>query len=135
MANGDITSVKILGSFNIGGGGATAAGGAANNKVLTWGQIVGTWEDTHGLNLVNVGGFGALGLSSCDFIRFDVVSSGASGSPVYSAEAATWTAGIGRDDENIYVVTDGDTNPVTEGHIVVLNFLACGDSNEVADLT
>jgi hypothetical protein len=131
MANGDITSVKILGTFNIGGGGATADGAAANNKVLTWGQIVGTWEDTHGLNLVNEGGFAALGLASCDFIRFDVVSVNA----VFNIEADMWTAGIGRDDENVYVVKDGDTNPATEGHVVVLNYLACGDSNEVADLT
>jgi hypothetical protein len=134
MANGDITSVKILGSFTIGGGGATVLGGAANNKVLTWGQIVGTHEDTHGMNLVNVGGFAALGLSSCDFIRFDVVSVGASGTPVYNVEQDMHTAGIGRDDENIYVVKDGDTNP-TAGHVCVINFLACGDSNAAADLT
>jgi hypothetical protein len=131
MANGDITSIKVLGSFTIGGGGVTTGGGAANNKVLTWGQIVGPWENTHGLNLVRYGGFGALGLSSCDFIRFDVVSVNA----VFNIEQDMWTAGIGRDDENIYVVLDGDTNPTSEGHVVVLNFLACGDSNEAADLT
>jgi hypothetical protein len=130
MANGDISSVKVLGSFTIGGGGTGALGGAENNKVLTWGQITGAWEDTHGLNLVTVGGFAALGLASCDFIRFDVVSSNA----VFNIEQDMWTAGIGRDDENIYVVKDGDTNPA-EGHVVVLNFLACGNSNEAADLT
>jgi hypothetical protein len=130
MANGDITQIKILGSFTIGGGGATTSGGAANNKVLTWGRIVGTHEDDHGLNLVRYGGFAALGLSSCDFIRFDVVSSNA----VFNIEQDMWTAGIGRDDENIYVVKDGDANPAA-GHVVVLNFLACGDSNEAADLT
>ena len=129
MANGDITKIKILGTFNIGGGGKTAAGGAANNKVLTWGQITGSHEDTDGLNLVRYGGFKALGLSSCDFIKFDVVTSNS----VYNIEQDMFTAGIGRDDENIYVVKDGATNP-TAGHVVVLNFLACGDSNAAADL-
>ncbi|MBW2638358.1 MAG: hypothetical protein JRC86_12740 [Deltaproteobacteria bacterium] len=90
--------------------------------------MAGVWEDTDGLNLVRYGGVGALGLSSCDFIRFDVVSV----NTAFNIEQEMWTAGLGRDDENIYVVKDGDTNPAAT-NVCVINFLACGDSNVSAD--
>lgn len=130
MANGDITHVKELGRFTIPGGGHNLAGGAKNNKVMTWGEINGTWEDTNGLNLNNVGGRRALGLETLDYIQLYVKTVNA----VYSGDEAIFTAALGEDSEEIYVVLDGTTNP-TAGQICVLSYFAIGDDVSVADLT
>ncbi len=135
MANGDITSIKILGKFDIPGGGHTALGGASNTKTAVWGRITGVWEDTDGLNLVRYGGFGALGLTNCDVIRFDVVTVNGT----YNIDEGIWIAGIGRDDENIYLAIDGGQGGAGDNpsatHICAVNFFAIGDSNAAPDLT
>jgi hypothetical protein len=137
MANGDISSVKTLGSFTIGGGGHNTSGVAQNAKVATWGQITGTWADTTGLLLDAKGGISALGLASCDVIKFDVVSVNG----VFSIEEAMWTGHAirtsGGDISGVLVQVDmgaGTGNP-TAGHVCVVNFFAVGNSNAAPSLT
>jgi hypothetical protein len=138
-SNGDITHIKVFGKFSIPGGGHSRDGVAQNNKVMVWGEIKGTHEDTYGLNFsaatALAGGFAAIGLETCDVIKFDVVSSNG----VYNTEAAMFTAGIDRVNAagtggDIFVTIDGTTNP-TAGHVVILRFMAVGNSNAAPALT
>ena len=76
MADGDVTSVKRLGSIVLPGGGNTTAGGQKQNKVLVWGQINCTYHST-GVDFASATGiYGAggsvplaLGLDTIDFIE------------------------------------------------------------------
>jgi hypothetical protein len=129
MANGDITHVKELGRFTIPGGGRTLGGVAKNNKIIVWGEISGTWEDSNGLNLNNEGGRTALGLDTLDYIAFEVKTSGGTN----NADEACFTAHLGRDSEEIYVLNDGSTNP-SAADTVVLAYFAIGDANNAPDL-
>lgn len=134
MANGDLTAIKILGSWTIPGGGHTTTGAASNSKRAVWGQFTGPSEDTDGLNLIRYGGFAALGLAACDVIKFDVVSVNA----VFNVDEQLWEASIGRDDENVYLTVNGGVgagDSPDAGHECIVNFFAIGDSNAAPDLT
>lgn len=137
MANGDISSIKVLGRFSIGGGGYSTSGTAQNEKVCVWGQITGTWADTTGLKLNDKGGVLALGLTTCDVVKFDVVSVNG----VYNIEQAMWTGHAvrtaGEDISGVLVQVDqgaGTGNP-TAGQVCVVNYFACGNSNQAPALT
>ena len=130
MADGDITHVKELGRVALPGTGSSLSGEAKNQKVMVWGEISGTWTDTNGLKLVAMGGIEALGVSALDYIQFHVKSVGGA----FSGDEAIFTAALGTDSEEIYVVVDGLTNP-TAADACVMSYFAIGDSNAAPDLT
>lgn len=131
MANGDITHIKELGRFTIPGGGRTTGGVAKNNKVAVWGEISASYVST-GINLSQEGGVVALGLTTLDFITLEVRTSNS----VDHASQAQMVANLAQDEDKIYVLIDVDAGTLpTDGHTVVLQYFAIGDSAATVDLT
>lgn len=125
MANGDITHIKELGRFTIPGGGRTLNGQAANNKVLVFGEISALYVST-GIALDLSGGIRALGVSVLDYIEFEVKTS----NDVDHTNSVHLIANLDRITEKIFVGTDAaETTLPTDGHVVVLQYLALGDSS------
>ncbi len=125
MANGDVTKVLIQSTFTIpNGGGRTLTGGASNNKVMVTGEITGSHVDTNGMNLDAVGGARALGLLTIDFIDFDVKS----GAGTVQVDEGILNAAFNHSTQEIHTCIDGNTN-LTQGNVIVLKFLAIGDSS------
>jgi hypothetical protein len=134
MANGDITSIKILGRVVLPGGGQTNTGVAKQNKTIVWGEIIGTSAAT-GFDLAGYesGGVKMLGLETLDVIDFEFRS--VSGSAM--ANDKLYLADLNRDTNKIFMLEDvgaADSIVPTAGDTIKLRFLAIGDAH-VAELT
>jgi len=135
MADGDITSIKELGRYTLPGGGFTTAGVAKNNKVVAWGEIIGTYKST-GIDLTAKGGSLALGVSEIDFIDLTVTKTGVAGTTVPVSDKlslaninATW---------KIFVVDEeGQANPAvpTAGDIITIQYMVMGDDTRTVEFT
>lgn len=131
MADGDITAIRQLGSFTIPGGGNTLTGVAVQNKVMVWGEITATYVAA-GIDLSGAGGVTALGVTTLDFVRFEV-------SKLDGNEPASqvhFVAALAVDEDRIYLLDNvaGDAKP-EDAEVVFLKYLACGDSNAAPELT
>ena len=130
MAAGDITSIKELGRFAIPGAGHSLSGIAKNNKVMCWGEIIGTYVST-GLNLANEGGIHALGVTNADFISLTVTKAGVTGTRTYPAQQLTFLANI--DAANKIFICDqvGADNPAvpTSGDLITIQYFVFGDDS------
>lgn len=130
MANGDITHIKELGRFTVPGGGRTLNGLASNNKVFVFGELSATYVST-GIALNGAGGIQAFGLSTLDYIEFEVVTV----NDVDHASTVHSMANLARRSDKIFVGTDiAETTLPSDGHVVVLQYFAIGDSSR-PDLT
>ena len=143
MANGDITTIKEQGRYSIPGGGRNLAGAPQNNKVLVWGTIEGTYDGTVGLDLGPRGGLRALGVSTADFFTFEVKQAGVTGTRTNPASLAQFEAGYegvfgGGNVDSIFVVDQVGAANVAEpsdGDLITINFLVCGDDASAPILT
>ena len=125
MAEGTITQLKVLSRFDIPGGGKTATGTASNRKAIVTGELQGTYLTTGGIGFQARGGPQAIGLSTIDFISFDVKSVAGS----VQADEALYNATYNHSTGNIFVCNDGLTKP-TDADACVIKFLAVGDTND-----
>jgi hypothetical protein len=129
MANGDITSIKELGRFAIPGAGHTLSGIAKNNKVLVWGEIIGSYVST-GINLENEGGLHALGVTSADFISLTVTKTGAAGTTLPTQQLGN-LANIDAANKIFLCDSVGADNPtaVAAGDIITIQYCVFGDDS------
>lgn len=138
MASGDITTVKEYGRYAIPGAGHNLQGQAKNNKVLVWGQLIGTYVTT-GMDLEAIGGLKALGVSTCDFFCFNVRYSGAAGTtvctdmavPVVDYEQASGNPG------KIFVADEAGAANIaepTDADIITIDFLVIGEDATAPEL-
>ncbi len=144
MANGDITTIKILGSYPIPGGGRNLTGANENNKILVWGQLEGTYDSTKGLDLTPRGGLGAFGITGeADFFSFEVKQCGVAGTRTDPASLAQFEAA--RENENgggnvgsIFVVDQvgaANVEEPSDADLITINFIVCGDDATAPVLT
>ena len=143
MAAGDITSVKELGRIALPGGGNTLTGVQVQNKVLVWGQIIGSWVTT-GMNPAAAGSpLGAsgtlaktFGVENIDFCELTVHDEGAA--PQQSKDAMHFCA-IDRGSDLIFGLesmgdgTRGDE--FDDDDILDLRYLVVGDASAYTELT
>jgi len=130
MANGDITSIKILGRTLLPGGGNTTSGAQKQQKALVWGTIACTYVSTGvALNDVN-GTIKALGVDTLDFIDFELRAyDGAAAS-----EEELHHVAFNRSLNKIYTlenVGDGTVVACTDGDTLELRYIAVGDAHSV----
>lgn len=130
--NGDISEIKPLGRFPIGGGVDLA--GLPTQKVMVFGEITGKWVDTNGLKLNPKGGLEALGLKALDFISFEPRVTGTTGSKTYEVDLAVHEIAFDTTNNQILGVIDGATN-VSQGDTWILGFIAVGDDASAPELT
>lgn len=130
--NGDISSVKFFGRIPLGGGVTLA--GQRTQKVLVFGEIIGKWADTTGLQMDDKGGLAALGLVALDFISFEPRITGTTGTPTYEVDLGLHTIAFDTTNDRILGVIDGTTN-VAAGDTWVLGFIAVGDDASAPELT
>lgn len=143
MGNGEITTIKVAGSYPIPGGGRTVDGAVVNNKIMVWGTIEGTYDGTVGLDLGPRGGLKALGVSTCDFFSFEVRLAGTSGTRTNPTTLDLFRAGYepatgGGNVDSIFVIDEvGDADPAepSDGDLITLNFIAIGDDATAPILT
>lgn len=144
MADGDITSVVILGRTVLPGGGHTLTGGAVQNKVLVWGQINCSYHSSGIDPASSTGVFGtpgtlagAVGLATLDTISFNqAATDGAAMADDALSVFLANTSGIGVIFALENVGANGDaTIAPTNGDVLDLRFLAVGDDANVAELT
>ena len=141
MADGDITSVVILGRTVLPGGGHTLTGGSVNNKVLVWGQINASYHSSGIDPASSTGVFGtsgtlagALGLATLDTISFNLAATDELvmvDDKLYLFSAATDAVGL------IFAIEDVGANGSTapgNADVLDLRFFAIGD-DAVANLT
>jgi hypothetical protein len=134
MANGDITSIKELGRFTIPGAGHTLSGIARNNKVMCWGEIIGSYVST-GINLENEGGLHALGVTSADFISLTVTKTGAAGAILPTQQLGN-LANIDAANKIFICDSVGADNPAvpTAGDIITIQYFVFGDDSSTPAL-
>jgi hypothetical protein len=142
MANGDITTIKVAGSYSIPGGGKNLTGGAENNKIIVWGTLEGTYDQTVGLDLNTRGGLRALGVSTCDFFSFEIRQAGVSGTRTNPTQQKLFKAG--RENENgggnvgsVFCFDDlGAASPAqpSDADLFTLNFIVCGDDANAPEM-
>ena len=124
MADGDVTQIKILSKFNIPGGGRNALGFPTNNKTMVVGELQGTYVSDAGIKLSAEGGALALGLTTIDFIDFDVKSVAGN----VQVDEQLYTATFNHSTKNIIVCVDGLTKP-SDADACIIKFMAIGDAN------
>lgn len=143
MASGDITTIKILGSYPIPGGGRNATGQPVNQKIMVWGQLEGTYDATKGLDLTTRGGLQAFGVSTADFFSFEVKQCGVAGTRTNPTTLKGFEAG--RENENgggnvgsIFVIDQvgaATVTPPSDNDLITVNFVVCGDDAGAPILT
>ena len=129
MADGDITTIKEYGRYEIPGGGHSVSGVAQNNKVLVWGQIVGTYVTT-GLDLSGAGGCKVFGLTNLDFLTMDVRYCGSTSTTV-PTDMNLFLATLERSSDKIFVADQvGADTPAepSDAEAVTIDFLVMGES-------
>ena len=143
MASGDITSVKILGRTVLPGGGNTLTGVQVQNKVLVWGQINCSYDNTGIDPSSATGTFGAsgtlasaFGLKTLDTVSFNLAATDGAAMAddalyFFNADVAGSGLIFGIED----VGANGSAQP-TDADVLDLRFFAIGDdAYQGADLT
>ncbi len=140
MANGDVTKVAVLGSYNLPGGGNTTTGAQKQNKALIWGEVTCTAADA-GIDIASTSGVAdaatwptALGFENIDILEFNIKT--------IAGEAAVddnvYFFDVSHDTWLIHALEDvGQSNaiPPTAGDTLILTFWAVGDRGTQGVLT
>jgi hypothetical protein len=132
MANGDITAVKVLYRQSLGGG-QDVNGVKKNTKTLVVGEITATYVST-GIAVFKTGGPSVFGVDNLDFVKLQMIRIDST----YPDARALQIAGYDVTNQKIFVVADeGAASPAlpSDGAVIILRFLACGDDADAPELT
>jgi len=127
--NGDVTSIKELGHFDLPGAGHTRLGAASNNKSIRWGTIVGTFLAA-GIALDRFGEDGRpFGLDELDHVSIECTTAGAA-SAIYPTSGKGIRATINVNNKIFICDTQGADTPVrpTDGDVITFNYVAFGST-------
>jgi hypothetical protein len=141
MADGDITSVKVLGRTVLPGGGNTLTGVQVQNKVLVWGQINCSYHSS-GIDPASATGVygasgtlpNALGLKTLDTISFNLAATDGG----VMANDALYLFSYNKSTDLIFALEDvGVADAAAPGNsdVLDLRFFAIGDDAAAAELT